>query len=813
MLVNRFLGAVAFLIAMCFSSFLAAQSRDDPKIDLNFQQSPTKPAPEGIKIVAQGGADERLKGMLLPEGVKIDLVALEPTVLNPRCITFDDVGHLYVLEWVAPPAKDSDLNDQFMTVQYKDGSLRKVAVKRKAGKDRVKLLTRNAQGIYEKAKVILEDELPAGMLVHDGWIYLAGQGSVRRYKLDEALKEADKEKPQWPAPQIIAQGFSALHPHQVSGLTIGNDGWLYITAGDEDNVVEGSDGSRATVLRSGAVFRCRPDGSKLHTHSLGYRNPLGNVVFDATGNMFHVDNGLSDGSKWTGNRLMHVPEGIDFGWRRGPGTKITPDHVRAAVWGEAPGKMAPMLKTGQGAAAGLFIYNDSSFPEEYRSLLYYPDPVRQLVRAYRVQPRGADFEVTHEFEFMKSKDPLFRPCQMAVGPDGAMYVADLRVTAGDVGKPWGDGKQGRIYRLSWAGTNQENKIEPRAHESWAKIKQAKDEELLATLESLNCSDRQKAHQELVRRGDKHRPALMKLLADGNNAQPARVAALGALHSLWNGELRGLFCDLVDDTDPVIRRLAAQGLALNTIPGAISVQEALLHNLGDRDLAARRAVYLALGRIGGSADALANALRFNEGKDEVLRDGLVRALEATGKTGVAALLAMADSGEGKELERVLEVYPTLRSRPAAEGLPTLLKNYHLSGAQKAALIRSYNNYQLDPPLSLKPLAEYLLNLPPLKREFAKGKKEVQFQTDLVPVRLGAIDILASHGTWTEEKAKEALLSMLQDSNLEIRLAAINGMRETRLIWAIPIVTEMLDRSKSPEEEVELKRTLDVLKKQK
>ena len=75
-------------------------------------------------------------------------------------------------------------------------------------------------------------------------------------------------------------------------MTIGLDGWLYLTAGEGDNIVKGSDGSRASVLRSGAVFRCRPDGSKLQTFAIGFVNPYGNAAFDAAGNMFLADNGV-----------------------------------------------------------------------------------------------------------------------------------------------------------------------------------------------------------------------------------------------------------------------------------------------------------------------------------------------------------------------------------------------------------------------------------------------------------------------------------------------------------------------------------------
>ena len=169
--------------------------------------------------------------------------------------------------------------------------------------------------------------------------------------------------------QIIAKGFCGFHHHQVSGLTIGNDGWLYITSGDDDNYVEGSDGSRATVLRTGAVFRCRPDGSKMEAYSMGYRNPYRDLAYDDKFNWFHADNDNEDGSKFMGCRLMHVAEGVDFGWRLLPGARCCrPDNARGAIAGELPGKVPPMLKTGRGSPAGLLIYHDTRIPEKYRDL-------------------------------------------------------------------------------------------------------------------------------------------------------------------------------------------------------------------------------------------------------------------------------------------------------------------------------------------------------------------------------------------------------------------------------------------------------------
>src|SRR5436190_3638126 len=250
----------------------------------------------------------------------------------------------------------------------------------------------------------------------------------------------------------------------------------------------------------------------MHAFAMGFRNPYRDVAFDDVFHMFHADNDNEDGSKFMGCRLMHVAEGNDFGWRLRIGARCcVPDHARGAAFGELPGKMTPLLTPGRGAPAGLLIYNETRFPKHYRGLLYYPDVFRKLIRAYQVEARGGSFEVTHEFEFMKSDDPLFRPCQMVAGPDGAMYICDWRTDSGGAGRLWGDGKHGRIYRVTWAGTKEQPAIAPRGLDSWAKIARMSDADLLQTLSSEEFSDRQKAQQELVRRGEKNRPALLRVL--------------------------------------------------------------------------------------------------------------------------------------------------------------------------------------------------------------------------------------------------------------------------------------------------------------
>ena len=143
---------------------------------------------------------------------------------------------------------------------------------------------------------------------------------------------------------------------------------------------------------------------------------------------------------------------------------------------------------------------------------------------------------------MKSADPLFRPCQMVLGPDGAMYICDWRTNSGGAGRLSGDGKHGRIYRVTWSGSAVAPAIPRRGLDSWAKISQQADADLFKTLSSANFSDRQMAQRALARRYREAqaaipgRAALLKLLGDTEQPAPGRIAALGVLQTCWTPEV-------------------------------------------------------------------------------------------------------------------------------------------------------------------------------------------------------------------------------------------------------------------------------------
>src|SRR4051812_46210825 len=101
------------LLVIGWSPGAAQDAKPAPKADAfkpDFTQSetPRKPLPRWIKaddagkqlFIDQGQSDPKLKGFQTPEGIKLEIAADHPTVVNPVGMAFADDGSLVVLEWL-----------------------------------------------------------------------------------------------------------------------------------------------------------------------------------------------------------------------------------------------------------------------------------------------------------------------------------------------------------------------------------------------------------------------------------------------------------------------------------------------------------------------------------------------------------------------------------------------------------------------------------------------------------------------------------------------------------------------------------------
>src|SRR5262249_4581307 len=157
-----------------------------------------------------------------------------------------------------------------------------------------------------------------------------------------------------------------------------------------------------------------------------------------------------------------------------------------------------------------------------------------------------------------------------------------------------------------------------------------------SLAAANFSDRLVTQREIVHRGERFRPALLQIVATPDYGHDARLLALGALESFWKDDVRRTFIHVLSDADADLVRLAADGLSSNCEYGDFEAHSGLVQVIDHPSAAARRAIALALGRIGapGVEDYLITAYRNDNGHDVYLTDGIIRALERLGPRGVA-----------------------------------------------------------------------------------------------------------------------------------------------------------------------------------
>jgi quinoprotein glucose dehydrogenase len=196
------------------------------------------------------------------------------------------------------------------------------------------------------------------------------------------------------------------------------------------------------------------------------------------------------------------------------------------------------------------------------------------------------------------------------------------------------------------------------------------------------------------------------------------------------------------------------------------------------------VAVAMARVAGpgAGGNLAATLAADDGKDRVLHDGLVRALEMLGKPGIDALISVADSGVQKDTDHVATTFLGLRTRAAFDALPRLLKNPHLSTAQRVALVESTLNYHFAKPLSFEAIIAAV----------ASNAKESD------EVRVAVLKALVACGAATGPKTTAFVVAQLGNNNLDVRAAALKTAGALRVTAASAVLVKALAGELSPEE---------------
>ncbi|MCC6287945.1 MAG: c-type cytochrome [Chitinophagaceae bacterium] len=511
---------------------------------------------EHIRSTIARTPEKERQGFKLPEGFEIQLYASEPDIGKPINFAFDAKGRMWVTQSFEYP---------FAAIPGK-------------GKDRVSILE-DTDGDGKADKFIHFDDtlnIPIGILpVKDGAV---------AYSIPNVMRFTDADSDGKPESQQRLFGpFEYKDTHgMVNNFTDGYDGWIYGCHGftNRSNVA-GADGDSIHLV-SGNTIRFKADGSRIEHHTAGRINPFG-LAFDELGYLYSTDCHTSP--------LYQLIKGGDYSqWGKEEGMGFAPD-------------MKPFENEAT-ALAGLAYYADVLFPEEYRKNLFMGDVVASRVYRNSFSFKGSTPVGKREADFVLSEDPWFRPVDVKLGPDGAIYIADFYNSIighyeVPLDHPKRDRISGRIWRITYKG--QSNKKQDL---SIASVK-----ELFAALNADNIKIRMEAANQLTDRIGKAAIEPAKAIL-----QKKDVSTREYVHSLWVlHRLHALQDDIIKTSathaDPVIR-LHTMRVLNEQIDTSAALYPLITAALEDKDVHVRRAAVELMGRY-VNADAVERLIAFRK----------------------------------------------------------------------------------------------------------------------------------------------------------------------------------------------------------
>ena len=545
--------------------------------------------------------EQALRTITVHSGFHLESFASEPLIASPVAMDWDENGRIYVAEDTGYPL---DARPTGRIVLLEDT---------------------NADGIPDRRTVFADHiVMPNSVMCWKGGVLVTAAPDVWFFKDTTGNGKADvREK--------VLTGFAFTNPqHMVNGPLYGPDNWIYLNHqgpihtvvfqdpfGDRGSNIRFADGQGPKLKMASRSVRFRPD-----THQLEFLSGWSQYgqAFDEWGRHFTITNDSNGRHEVIAARYV----------QRNPALLLS--NVQQDVSTADNNAVFPITRnprfeiltdvgTLTSSCSITLPYLGGAFPASFDRVACLAESAHNMVHCDVWSDAGATYSarrLEEKAEFIASTDAWFRPVNMYIGPDGALYLIDyyrkviehpewMAADTYRAGYLYNGQDRGRIYRIV------PDTGLPLSLPKNIRLGRASDVELIEQLASPNIWWRRTAQRLLVER--RHPDAVAPLVRFLEQTK----SPLGRVHALWTldglGKLdSSLVAKALDDPVAGVRENAIR-LAEPYLTKAPELAQKLTQMAGETDPKVRFQLLCTLGFVDSPESVAAQKKLLADGMED------------------------------------------------------------------------------------------------------------------------------------------------------------------------------------------------------